>query len=96
MAKGEKKPPGQVARGQSKMAAHRAHGQSKMAVLKGIKTIMESEMATQKEKHIFAEELVKVQIALKAETIACLRAEAGLMATSPEPEKPVKPVCAEL
>lgn len=28
-------------------------------------------MATQKEEHIFLEELVKVQIALKAETIAC-------------------------
>lgn len=84
MAKGIKKPPGQEAR-----------GQSKMVVLKGTKTIRESEMATQKEKHIFAEELVKVQIALKAETIACLRAD-GPRATSPEPEKPLKPVRAEL
>lgn len=76
-----------------KSPGQEAHGPSKIGA-QGV--AWESEMMVPKEKHSSAEEMVKLQSALEAETISCLRTRAdGPKSTSPEPEKPNKPVFAK-
>ncbi|KAM7065776.1 uncharacterized protein M8220_000187 [Acridotheres tristis] len=76
------KSPGQEAQGPSKMGAQ--------------EITWESEMVVPKEKHTSAEELVKLQSALEAEALSCLRTRAdGPESASPESEKPIKPVFAK-
>lgn len=76
-----------------KSPGQEAHGLSKIGA-QGV--TWESERVVPKDKHISAEEMVKFQSALEAETISCLRTRAdGTKSTSPEPEKPIKPVFAK-